>query len=70
MEGRRKAEGKKKKKKKKKKRRKKKKKEKRKEKEGEKKKESRPALQAFVFFSLAMANRVLKFSVISLVAGN
>ena len=35
-----------------------------------KKKESRPALQAFVFFSLAMANRVLKFSVISLVAGN
>lgn len=47
-----------------------KKKEKRKEKEGEKKKESRPDLQAFVFFSLAMANRVLKFSVILLVAGN
>lgn len=47
-----------------------KKKEKRKEKEGKKKKESRPALQAFVFFSLAMANRVLKFSVILLVAGN
>lgn len=39
-------------------------------KEGGKKKESRPALQAFVFFSLAMANRVLNFSVILLVAGN
>lgn len=59
------------------KRRKKKEEKKKKKKEGKKKgkrrgkkKESRPALQAFVFFSLAMANRVLKFSVISLVAGN
>lgn len=59
MEGRRKAEGKKKGKK-----------EGKKKGKRRRKKESRPALQAFVFFSLAMANRVLKFSVISLVAGN
>lgn len=68
MEGRRKAEGKKKKKKRRKKEEKKRRKKERKKKE--EKKESRPTLQAFVFFSLAMANRVLKFSVISLVAGN